>query len=188
MPYSNQIIEDEKLLVEMAAKGNKEAFSKLFFNYKEMVYRVIYRLMGNSDYIDDAVQQTFIEIYKSLPGFESKSKFTTWIYRIAVNVSIQFLRKRRPHEKTPSIDPDDIEDTFSSVKEQDSRETIKIIKLALKAINLKKRTVVVLHDIEGRTMEEISEIVGIPLGTVKSRLFHGREDLKRKLENLLEQP
>jgi RNA polymerase sigma-70 factor, ECF subfamily len=187
MSYNNQFIEDEKLLVEMAISGNKVAFSKLFFNYKEMVYRVIYRLMGSSDYIDDAVQQTFIEIYKSLPGFESKSKFSTWIYRIAVNVSIQFLRKRRPHEKAPSIDPDDIESTFSSTKEQDSKETIKIINLALKAIDLKKRTVVVLHDVEGRTMEEISEIIGIPVGTVKSRLFHGREELKRKLEKLLEQ-
>lgn len=185
MSYSNQIIEDEKLLIEMAANGNKVAFSKIFFNYKEMVYRVIYRLMGNSDYIEDAVQQTFIEIYKALPGFESKSKFTTWIYRIAVNVSIQFLRKRRPHEKIPAIDPDEIEANFSSMKEQDSKETLKIINVALKTMNLKKRTVVILHDIEGRTMEEISEIVGVPLGTVKSRLFHGREDLKRKLEKFL---
>lgn len=186
MYSDNQTIEDEKLIIEEAAKGNQSAFSKLFSIYKVMVYRIVYRFLGSSDDTDDAVQQVFIELYKSLPGFEAKSKFTTWLYRIAVNVSIQFLRKRKFSDKQVEIDPEEFEGTGLADKtEFERKETRKTIKQALETINLKKRTVVVLHDIEGRTMEEISEIIGIPLGTVKSRLFHGREDLKKKLEKVL---
>ena len=179
--------EHERLLIERASKGDHQAFSELFFQYKEMVYRVVYRLLGNSEETHDAVQQTFIELYKSLPGYAGKSKFTTWLYRIAVNVSIQFFRKRRAHDKTQSLDPELLADTVTDKETSiEKKELRKQIEQALASLHIRKRTVVILHDIENRTMEEISEIIGVPVGTIKSRLFYGREELKKKLEKILE--
>ena len=179
--------EHERLLIERASKGDQQAFSELFYEYKEMVYRVVYRLLGNSEETNDAVQQTFIELFKSLPGYAGKSKFTTWLYRIAVNVSIQFFRKRRSHDKTQALNPellsDKDADTTLPIEKKELRQQIE---QALQSLHIRKRTVVVLHDIENRTMEEISEIIGVPVGTIKSRLFYGREELKKKLEKLLE--
>ena len=188
MQPNDEYLEDqERLLIERAAKGDQQAFSDLFYQYKEMVYRVVYRLLGNSEETNDAVQQTFIELYKSLPGYAGKSKFTTWLYRIAVNVSIQFFRKRRTTDRMQTFNPE-----LHSDKDMDSdlpiekKELRTQIEQALNTLHIRKRTVVILHDMENRTMEEISEIIGVPVGTIKSRLFYGREELKKKLERILE--
>lgn len=178
------IVDSEKKLLEQAAKGDNEAFSQLFLKYKTLVYRVVYRLLRIQEDVDDAVQQTFIEVYKSLPGYEGKSKFTTWLYRIAVNVSIQHLRKRRS-DTFSDFDPE-ILPSESNKDNLEHLELHKQIETALDAIPIKKRVVVVLHDIEERTMEEIAAILNIPLGTVKSRLFHGRDEMRKKLQKILE--
>ena len=120
--------EHERLLIQRASGGDGKAFSELFVEYREMVYRVVYRLLGNSEEAHDAVQQTFIELYKSLPGYAGKSKFTTWLYRIAVNVSIQFFRKRRAHDKMHSLDPelfaDSVTERDSSIEKKELRKQI----------------------------------------------------------------
>jgi len=179
--------EDERLLIERAAHGDQSAFSALFHRYREMVYRVAYRLLGNSEDTQDAIQQTFIELYKSLPGYEGKSKFTTWLYRIAVNVSIQLFRKKKLRSRDQPLDPEQMADeSFNAESPVERRELHRSIGQALASIQLRKRTVVILHDIENRTMEEISEIIGVPVGTIKSRLFYGREELKKKLEKVID--
>lgn len=178
------IVDSERELLEQAAKGDSEAFSQLFLTYKTLVYRVVYRLLRIQEDVDDAVQQTFIEVYKSLPGYEGKSKFTTWLYRIAVNVSIQHLRKRRS-DTISDFDPE-VLPSESNKDNLEHMELHKQIEAALDAIPIKKRVVVVLHDIEERTMEEIAAILNIPLGTVKSRLFHGRDEMRKKLQKILE--
>lgn len=178
--------EHERILIDRAAKGDQKAFSELFNEYKVMVYRVVYKLLGNSEETNDAVQQTFIELYKSLPGYAGKSKFTTWLYRIAVNVSIQFFRKRRTRDKNQPFNPEIYADTTTvSDHPLEKKELRKQIEEALASLHIRKRTVVILHDIENRTMEEISDIIGVPVGTIKSRLFYGREELKKKLEKVL---
>ncbi len=185
-PSEAYLDENERLLIEKAAKGDRKAFSSLFYTYKEMVYRVVYRLLGNSEETNDAVQQTFIEVYKSLPGYAGKSKFTTWLYRIAVNVSIQFFRKRCINDKMQPLNPELYTDNVDSGHHLEKKELQKQIEQALRSMHIRKRTVLILHDMENRTMEEISEIIGVPVGTIKSRLFYGREELKKKLEKLLE--
>lgn len=181
------IVENEYKLLEQAAKGNSEAFSQLFLTYKTLVYRVVYRLLRIQEDVDDAVQQTFIEVFKSLPGYEGKSKFTTWLYRIAVNVSIQHLRKRRNDIYT-DFDPEILpsESIKDNLENLEGLELHKQIETALDTLPVKKRIVVILHDIEERTMEEIAAILNIPLGTVKSRLFHGRDEMRKKLQKILE--
>ena len=181
------LVEHERALIEQAIDGDQQAFSQLFFTYKEMVYKIVYRLLGASEDTHDAVQQTFIELFKSLPGYEGKSKFTTWLYRIAVNVSIQFLRKRKPGMVCDSLDPEILPDSATGKDNLEHKEIQYQVTLALQSIHVRKRVVVILHDMEERTMEEIAEIVGVPLGTIKSRLFHGREELRKKLRRLMEQ-
>lgn len=186
-PESKQIsVERDRLLVEQALGGDQHSFSQLFFNHKEMVHRVIYRFLGACEEADDAVQQTFVELFKSLSNYEGKSKFTTWLYRIAINVSIQFLRKRHSGIKADRLDPDFLPDSGNNelVEKEELRKQISI---ALSSMEIRKRVVVILHDIEGRTMEEISEIIKVPLGTVKSRLFHGRDELRKKLKKVMNQ-
>lgn len=182
----NYIQEHERILLERAAQGDHKAFSELFYSYKDMVYRVVYKLLGTSEETNDAVQQTFIELYKSLPNYQGKSKFTTWLYRIAVNVSIQFFRKKRLQDRNVELDPE----MFTSEETEkelpgERTELRKQIEEALESLHIRKRAVLILHDVENRTMEEISEITGVPVGTIKSRLFYARNELKKKLEKTI---
>jgi RNA polymerase sigma-70 factor (ECF subfamily) len=187
MNTSNKYIDDDEgLRISRAAQGDKQAFSELFNQYKIMVHRIVYRFLGISEDADDAVQQIFIELYKSLPGYMGNSKFTTWLYRIAVNVSIQYIRKRKRGSDFESFNPEShIDITQNSSSSVEQKELQKQIAAALEGIHERKRTVLVLHDMEGLTMEEISGITGLPLGTVKSRLFHARDELRNKLKKQL---
>lgn len=187
---NNGFLEEEEIeLIKKAASGDNKAFSKIYYQYKELVYRVVYRLLGGTEDINDAVQQTFIELFKSLPGYAGKSKFTTWLYRIAVNVSIQFFRKKRVSEKfkTSEWELDTIPSSDTTSINIERKELKTQLEEALSSLQLKKRIVIVLHDIEHKTMEEISEIIGVPVGTIKSRLFYAREELKKKLGKILEE-
>lgn len=187
---NNGFLEEEEIeLIKKAASGDNKAFSKIYYQYKELVYRVVYRLLGGTEDIHDAVQQTFIELFKSLPGYAGKSKFTTWLYRIAVNVSIQFFRKKRVSEKfkTSEWELDTIPSSDTTSMNIERKELKTQLEEALSSLQLKKRIVIVLHDIEHKTMEEISEIIGVPVGTIKSRLFYAREELKKKLGKILEE-
>lgn len=177
-------MEKERSLLEQAASGDSQAFAQLFLTYKTLVYRVVYRLLRIQEDVDDAVQQTFIEVFKSLHGYEGNSKFTTWLYRIAVNVSIQFLRKRR-NDTISDMDPEILPSERSKdyIEHQELRKQIETV---LDTLPLKKRIVVILHDVEERTMEEIAVILNIPIGTVKSRLFHGRDEMRKKLQKVLD--
>jgi RNA polymerase sigma-70 factor (ECF subfamily) len=187
MNTSNKYIDDdESVRITRAALGDKQAFSELFNQYRIMVYRIVYRFLGVSEDADDAVQQIFIELYKSLPGYMGNSKFTTWLYRIAVNVSIQYIRKRKRGSDFERLDPEfHVDTTQNSSSSVEQKELQKQIAAALDGVHERKRTVLVLHDMEGLTMEEISGITGLPLGTVKSRLFHAREELRNKLKKQL---
>jgi RNA polymerase sigma-70 factor (ECF subfamily) len=101
-------------------------------------------------------------------------------------VSIQFFRKRRTLDKNQPLNPEIMSDNSTEHDHPvEKKELRKQIEEALASLHIRKRTVVVLHDIENRTMEEISDIIGVPVGTIKSRLFYGREELKKKLEKVL---
>ncbi len=173
-------------LVERAKSGEKAAFRELFELHREMVARVVYRMLGPSPEVEDVVQDVFVNVFRSLHTFRGDSKFTTWLYRLATNVTKMHLRKKRSRPRFVDV-PDDrpVERVESRTPrdEAEQRERITAIYRLLDQLSEKKREVIVLHDFEGISAKEISERVGAPVLTVRTRLFYARKELYAALEN-----
>jgi len=179
---------DERNLIEQCIDGNQDARTNLFYNYNEMVYRFVYRFVGPTVDINDIVQDTFVEILKSIHNFRGKSKLSTWIYRITLHICSKYIRRKQKRRNLfipweGCFDDKTINQVHNNADSNTLRRyrQIKLME-ALSKISVKKRTVVVLYDIEGQTLEEISHIIKKPTGTVKSRLFHARAELRNFLE------
>lgn len=143
----------------------------------DLVRGVLFRIIGAQD-IDDATQEVFVKIWRRLDRFEKNSNFKTWVYRIAVNVGLDFLRKRKRRLELNS---------FDELKTASQSGTFKDQELLLKALDLiseDHRVVIVLHYFEELSLLEISESLELPIGTVKSRLFHSRKVLRDCLRQL----
>jgi RNA polymerase sigma-70 factor (ECF subfamily) len=184
----------EKLdvLIAHCINGDARAYAELFRTHKEVIHRMVYRILGPSPGIDEIIQDVFVEIFKSLKSFAWKAQFSTWVYRITANVCMQYLRTKHSKAERMSAGAEPGAEELPGTGFSDGetytgrRETLRRIYEALDRIHPKKRLVVVLHDMNGSTMEEIAEITKVPVGTVKSRLFHGRDRLKKLLKDILE--
>ncbi len=154
-------------------KDREEEFEKIYREHARKVYWLGLRMTGNREDALDVVQETFIRVYKSLGGFRKRSSFSTWIYSIAINVCRSFYRKKAANplplmmEKSKSETPD-------FVSQIEVRE---VIEKALLALPEDLRICVLLSDLSGFSYKEISEILRVPEGTVKSRIFRGRKKL-----------
>ena len=181
---------DEKtdILIKSALKGDMQSFEELMYQYEKKVYNVALRVFKNPEDAKDISQDVFIKIYKNLDKFDNKSSFSTWLYRITTNTCIDELRKRKGKE-TISID-NDIEDDEGNFKREfaDNEPTpeekviskegeSEIIK-SMNTLSDEHRTIIVMRDIEGLSYTEISEIIGVSIGTVKSRISRARLQLK----------
>lgn len=185
-------LENEKNLIIQSKSGDIQSFETLIKGYQKMAYNVAYRIMGNEEDAKDMTQEALIKVYKNLKGFRMDSSFSTWMYRIVMNTCKDELRKKKM--KVISIDQpittDDgqmhmeIEDKGLKPDEiVESRETQKEVHEALQAVSETNRVVVVLRDIKGFSYSEISEIIDVPVGTIKSRINRGRQELKNILMN-----
>lgn len=166
---------------------------ELFSVYKQKVYDLTYRSLGGNFDIDDVVQQVFIAIFGSIGQFKGMSSFDTWVYRITVKICTTQLRKKY-RKRQPNIfyDSTTIENNQDNISSDalcvlERKELNKSIYRALGKLSPDKRMIVVLFEMEGRTLEEIAQILNKPLGTIKSRLFHGRKALKKHLSGCIEQ-
>lgn len=179
-------------LVEEARAGRYEAYEELVRRYQRRVYALIYNMTGNRDDAEDLVQDVFIKAYRSLNGFKGDSSFYTWIYRIAVNRTINFLKQRK--RRAADLRLDDMDQAVerdpayvelrareSPVRDLSLAELQKKLNEALLTLSEKHRTVVVLHDIQGMPHEDIARIMKCSVGTVRSRLFYARQHLQREL-------
>lgn len=190
--------ENEKELIQKCKEGDIDSFELLIESYQQRVYNIALRMLGNKEDASDIAQEVFIKIYKSIAGFKEEASLSTWIYRIATNVCLDELRKRKK-TKVISIDSTiQLEDSEVSMQMPDERPqpdellTQKELKQEVqKAINdLKEehKTVIILRDINGYSYEEIAKILDCTLGTVKSRINRARNTLKNiliKREELL---
>jgi RNA polymerase sigma-70 factor (ECF subfamily) len=169
-------------LLSRAAAGDHEAFSEVMRIHQDRVFSVCLRIMGSRDRALDAVQDTFLTVFRKSGQFKGEAAVGTWIYRIAVNTCYDHLRKakRRPADPMPDYydPPDD-----SAEDEVDSAGIRPDIHHALQKIPEEFRAAVVLSDMEGMSLPEVAEVLGVPVGTVKSRVFRGRRQLARLLGN-----
>ncbi|HEX9916883.1 MAG TPA: sigma-70 family RNA polymerase sigma factor [candidate division Zixibacteria bacterium] len=177
------LLEEERGLIEGAKRGDQLSFKKLMDKYKSQVGGLAYRMVGSYEDARDISQNVFIKAYQNLGSFDTKRKFSTWLYRIAMNASIDYLRKYRKH-KTDHLD--DLAGQLSDKK--DGPEKVfnnTLVKLAvrdsLESLNSKQKSVFVLRDLEGLDINEIAQITQMPQATVRWYLHRARAKLKGEL-------
>jgi RNA polymerase sigma-70 factor (ECF subfamily) len=175
-------------LVEAALAGDRDAFGKLVTRYQDRLYNTLLRVVGTHEDAADAAQDAFVQAYTKLDSFRGASRFYTWLYRIAMNVALSRRRRRRP---TASIDhakeaageePADVAEGPEDMVL--SQERIEHVQSALGGLGDEHRTILVLREIEGCAYEEIAEILDLPVGTVRSRIFRARVQLKERLSGI----
>ena len=190
----------EAQFIERLKRGDEAAFETLVNERSGEIYGLLYRLTENAEEARDLTQETFLRAFQSIVHFRGEADLRTWIYRIAINQARNRWRwwRRRRREATVSIDEPEIgggrlglvttlKSTTAKDPEQDTlaNERDRALKKALSTLKRVYREAVVLRDIEGFTYEEIATTLDISVGTVKSRLARGRQELRRKLEGSL---
>lgn len=173
--------QDAELLARVV-DGDHSAFTELMQVHEDRVFSVCLRIMGDREGALDATQETFLTAFRKAHQFEGKSTFGTWVYRIAVNTCYDLLRKqkRRPSEPMPEyLDPADP----GAQEAVDAAGIRPEIRQALATLSPEFRSAVVLADIEGMALPEVAQVLGVPVGTVKSRVFRARRLLAKELGN-----
>lgn len=178
----------------MALKGDQRAFAEIVDMYQDKLYHMAYRMLFNRQEAEDVVQESFLRVYKNLDRYDDEMKFSTWIYRIATNLCIDQLRKRKP---VYSLDAESSEheglDGYAMVPSDDRTpeselvlsDTQRIIRQAIETLPPKYKTVMVLRYLQEMSLQEIGEVLDMPVTTVKTRVHRGREFLRKKLEHKL---
>jgi len=182
---------DDLDLVRRSRGGDLEAYDELVHRYQGRIYALTYNMTSSSSDADDLVQEVFVKAYRSLARFKGKSSFYTWIYRTAVNHTINFLRKRGRRamlslddlDGTVERDPDYVALSSGSgpFRMASLAELHEKLNTALQGLSEKHRAVVVLHDIQGIPHDEIARMLKCSSGTIRSRLFYARKQLQSAL-------
>lgn len=184
---------DNANLIKQAVSGDSEALEEVLSCYEKRVYNIAYRVMGNEIDAQDAAQEALTKMYMNIGSFGFRCAFSSWVYKLTVNTCIDLIRKNKYHSYDKSIELDSsignevIDKTAGSNPEDflNNSELLENILSELYKLNINDRVAIVLKDIQGFSYQEISEITGVSVGAVKSRLFRGRERLKKQLINSL---
>ena len=189
------IIDADAILVKKAQRGDMDAFEELIKKYEGRVFSISSRMLAFSEDSKDAAQETFLKAYRSIKGFRGDSKFSTWLYRIANNVCLDFLRRKDRRElsldyeasygdgEMQTIDiPSEID--VESVVEQSEFRTL--VQKAINNLPDQHRTMIVMRDVQELSYAEISALLGLPEGTVKSRINRARKNLREVFQNYKE--
>ncbi len=173
---------EDAQLVSSFLEGDQHSFEQLMRAHEDRVFAVCLRILTDREAALDAVQETFITVYRKAQQFSGKSAFSTWLYRVAVNTCYDQLRRERRHQSQPLPETNDPPDTRSG----DSLESIELrpdLERALAALAPEFRAAIVLSDLEGLPLQAVAEALDVPIGTVKSRVFRGRRMLAEHLRN-----
>jgi RNA polymerase sigma-70 factor (ECF subfamily) len=184
-------------LVASAQKGSEKAYRELLGRYQRPVFSLIYRMLRDREQAEDLAQETFVRVFNHIDRYDPKYKFSSWIFKIATNLTIDHIRKKEV--ATVSIDgsryavtADEIEaSTISVVSEDENPEELleakelgSSIEEAIGDLRAEYRTAILLRHVEGREYQEIADIMGLPLGTVKTFIHRARKELQGKLAHL----
>lgn len=182
-----------KIRIKEVLKGDQNAYGEIVELYKDKVFHLCYRMLGNRHEAEDMAQEAFIRAYVNIARFNLELKFSTWIYRIATNLCIDRIRKKKPDFYLDAeVSGTDGLTMYSQVAAhtnlpEDDLESMELqttIQREISRLPEKYRSVIVLKYIEELSLKDISEVLDMPLGTVKTRIHRGREALRRQLRNV----
>ncbi len=178
-----------------AKQGDLSAYDELVRRYQERIYATIYHMTANHEDANDLAQDSFIKAFRALKSFKGDSSFFTWVYRIAINKTINFLKQRKKRTQMSLNDLDfnaeHDPDLVALISEKTPRRDLSLTELqeklnaAMMKLSEVHRLVVTLHDVQGLSHEEISRIMDCNTGTVRSRLFYARQQLQAHLSDFL---
>ncbi|MGE7768737.1 RNA polymerase sigma factor SigW [Peribacillus sp. NPDC096540] len=179
--------------INQVLKGDHNAFGEIVELYKDKVFQICFRMLGNRQEAEDLAQEAFVRAFVNIRSFNIQMKFSTWLYRIATNLCIDRLRKKKPdYYLDAEVSGTDGLNMYSQIAsdlakpevEVESLELQETIQVEIMKLPEKYRSVIVLKYIEELSLKEISEILDLPVGTVKTRIHRGREALRKQLRHL----
>ncbi|MEI6669735.1 MAG: RNA polymerase sigma factor [Acidobacteriota bacterium] len=182
---------DEELVARSVA-GDTESFNQLIVRWERPIYALAYRQIGREEDARDVCQEAFLRAFRGLPGFKGEAKFSSWLYRITLNLCRDWMRRQRraPFVQAPEgVDLADLAvaeiSPGESIEDQISRKDLsRHVAKAMQILPDEQRTTIVLKEYHGLTFQEIAELQGCPLSTVKTRLYQGLTVLRRELERI----
>jgi RNA polymerase sigma-70 factor (ECF subfamily) len=188
--------QEDEVLIKNFLANDVRSFDRLVIKYKDMIFNLCFRMLGDYDEADDCSQETFIKVYNNLRSFRYQSSFLTWLYRIAVNTCRNRMASMytRINKRTVRIDnpaddgsePREIRDSsYDPNVVFEKNEQKRNIHAAISSLPKELKMLVILRDMEGKPYEDIAEITGTAIGTVKSRLARARHLLREKLKGVL---
>ncbi len=180
---------DEEL-VARSAGGDAESFNQLIVRWERPIYALAYRVIGHEEDARDVCQETFLRAFRGIRAFKGQAKFSSWLYRIALNLCRDWMRRQR---RTPVVQAPEGVDITDLVAEAGPTESIedlvsrkdlsRSVARAMRVLSEEQRTAIILKEYEGLTFQEIADLQGCPLSTVKTRLYQGLTLLRRQLED-----
>ncbi|OZU87497.1 RNA polymerase sigma factor SigW [Virgibacillus indicus] len=186
----DQIIREK---IKLVKKGDQSAYEDVVSFFQNKIYQHCFRMLGNAHEAEDIAQEAFIRAYVNIHSFDDKRKFSTWLYRIATNLTIDRIRKRKPdYYLDAEVKGTDGLDMYSQLASKDrlpgeeveSIELQRYIHQEISGLPPKYRSIIMLRYLEEFSLQEISDILDIPLGTVKTRIHRGREALRKRLRHV----
>jgi RNA polymerase sigma-70 factor, ECF subfamily len=184
-----QVAATDEELVARTVAGDADSFNQLIKRWERPIYALAYRTIGRDEDARDVCQETFLRAFRALPGFKGQAKFSSWLYRIALNLCRDWIRRQR---RTPVVSAPDGVDIVELAGEQGPIESIedlvarsqltRTVGEAMRLLPEEQRTAIILKEYHGLTFQEIADLQGCPLSTVKTRLYQGLSVLRRHLE------
>jgi RNA polymerase sigma-70 factor (ECF subfamily) len=175
-------------LVARSRGGDVESFNQLITRWERPIYALAYRVIGREEEARDVCQEAFFRAYRALPGFKGQAKFSSWLYRITLNLCRDWIRKQRRQPVSQLPEDVDIDELAASAGPVESiedlvarRELSTVVEAAMARLPEEQRTAIVLKEYHGMTFQEIADLQGCPLSTVKTRLYQGLLVLRKEL-------
>lgn len=186
---SDDVLPDDVQTVQDVLAGDKEAFGIFVERYQDRLFNTLVRVLGSREDAHDVVQDAFVQAYVKLESFRGAARFYTWLYRIAMNLALSHRRRRRPVASVDDAKTQAGEEPMDSQPGPDrgviEQERVEVVQTALLKLGDQHRQILVLREMEGCSYETIGEILQLPVGTVRSRLFRARMQLKEELQSML---
>jgi RNA polymerase sigma-70 factor, ECF subfamily len=178
-------------LVEATLAGKREAFGELVERYQDRLFNTLVRVLGSRDDASEVLQDAFVQAYAKLASFRGSSQFYTWMYRVALNLACSYRRRNARRRDEQSIDrireasgAEPVDPSMQPEQTALRSEQAELVQAALLEISEEHRQILVLREMEDYSYETIAEILELPVGTVRSRLFRARLQLKEQLESM----